>query len=65
MPAKKGTQPDEKFPLKRTVKQRESLVHTTRLTMGMKTRIIEARRSWARLAGTLKDWERRLPEVEE
>ena len=25
MPAKKGKQPDEKFPLKLTVKQRESL----------------------------------------
>ena len=33
MQAKNGKQPDEKFPLKLTVKQRESLVHTTRLTI--------------------------------
>ena len=42
MPAKKEKQPDEKFPLKLTVKQRESLVHATRLPMGLKTRIEEA-----------------------
>ena len=41
MPAKNGKQPDEKFPLKLTVKQRESLVQATRLTMGLKTRIKE------------------------
>ena len=34
MPAKKRKQPDEKYPLKLTVKQRESLVPATRLTMG-------------------------------
>src|SRR5271157_4401112 len=39
MPAKKRKQPDEKYPLKLTVKQRESLVHATRLAMGLKTRI--------------------------
>jgi Plasmid pRiA4b ORF-3-like protein len=42
MPAKKEKQPDEKYPLKLTVKQRESLVHSTRLTMGLKTRIEES-----------------------
>ena len=37
MPAKKGKQPDEKFPLKLTTKQRESLIHATRLKLGLKT----------------------------
>src|SRR4051812_32569511 len=42
MPARKGKQPGERFPLKLTVKQRESLVHATRIRMGIKTRIKEA-----------------------
>ncbi len=42
MPAKNGKQPDEKFPLKLTVKQRESLMQATRLTLGLKTRLKEA-----------------------
>jgi hypothetical protein len=42
MPAKKGKQPDEKFPLKLTVKQRDSLVHATRLPTGVKVRIKQA-----------------------
>jgi hypothetical protein len=42
MPARKRKQPDETFPLNLTVKQRESLVHATRIRMGMKTRIKEA-----------------------
>ena len=42
MPAKNGKQPDEKFPLKLTVKQRESMMQATRLTMGLKTRIKKA-----------------------
>ena len=42
MPPKKRKQPDEKYPLKLTMKQRESLVHATRLAMGLKTRIKEA-----------------------
>jgi hypothetical protein len=42
MPAKKPRKPGEKFPLKLTVKQRESLIHATRLTRGIKTRIKEA-----------------------
>jgi hypothetical protein len=42
MPAKKPGKPDEKFPLKLTVRQRESLMHATRLTRGIKTRIKEA-----------------------
>ena len=40
MPSKER-QPDENFPLKLTVKQRESLVHTTRLTRRLKSRIKE------------------------
>jgi len=42
MPAKKGKPPDEKFPLKLTVKQRESMMQATRLTLGLKTRLKEA-----------------------
>src|SRR5208337_2922940 len=42
MPAKKGKQPDEKYPLKLTVKQRESLMQATGLTLGLKTRIKES-----------------------
>jgi hypothetical protein len=42
MPASKGRQPDEKFPLKLTVKQRDSLVHATRLPTGIKERIKQA-----------------------
>ena len=41
MPAKKGKQQDGKFPLRLTANQRESLVHTTRLTLRLKTRIKE------------------------
>jgi hypothetical protein len=42
MPARKGKQPDESFPLNLTARQRESLVHATRIRMGIKTRIKEA-----------------------
>src|SRR5215469_11139096 len=42
MPARKGKQPDESFPLNLTARQRESLVHATRIRRGMKTRIKEA-----------------------
>ena len=42
MPSKQGKKPDEKYPLKLTEKQRESLVHATRLAMGLETRITEA-----------------------
>ena len=41
MPAKKGKQHEETFPLKLTVKQRESLIQATRLTAGLKKRIQE------------------------
>jgi hypothetical protein len=42
MPAKKRKHPDEKYPFEQSVKQRESLVHATRLAMGLETRITEA-----------------------
>src|SRR5947209_1972257 len=42
MPARTGKQPDESFPLNLTARQRESLVHSTRIRMGIKTRIKEA-----------------------
>jgi hypothetical protein len=41
MPAKKGKQSEETFPLKLTVKQKESLIHATRLIAGLKKRIQE------------------------
>jgi len=63
MPAKKGTQPDEKFPLKLTVKQRESLVHTTRLTIGMKARIKEASADHQFVEFTKKELEKMAEEV--
>ena len=42
MPAKMGKKPEETYPLNLTVKQREALVHATRLAMGLKTKIAEA-----------------------
>ena len=39
MPAKKRTQPDEKYPLNLTKTQRQSMVLATRLAMRLKTRI--------------------------
>src|SRR3954466_15928104 len=42
MPTQKRKPPDEKYPLKLTAKQRESLVHATRLAMGLKIRIKNA-----------------------
>jgi hypothetical protein len=42
MPTKKAKKPEERFPLNLTAKQRESLVHATRLKRGITTRIKEA-----------------------
>jgi hypothetical protein len=42
MTTRKRKQPDEKFPLKLSLKQRESLVDSTRLAMGLKTRMKKA-----------------------
>ena len=42
MPTKKANKPEERFPLNLTAKQRESLVHATRLTKGITTRVKEA-----------------------
>ena len=58
MPAKKGKQPDEKFPLKLTVKQRESMVQATRLTMGLKTRIKKASDDQQFVEFTRRNWRR-------
>jgi len=63
MPAKKGKQPDEKFPLKLTAKQRESLVHSTRLAMGLKTRIKEASKEQQFVEFTKKELERMGEEI--
>ena len=42
MATKKGKESEGRFPLNLTIKQRESLVHATRLTRGIATRIKEA-----------------------
>src|SRR5262249_17142387 len=42
MPARKKKLPDESFPLRLTVEQRESLVHATRIVRRIRTRIKEA-----------------------
>ena len=63
MPAKKRKQPDEKFPLKLTEKQRESLVHATRLAMGLKTRIKEASKDQQFVEFTKKELEKMGEEI--
>jgi hypothetical protein len=63
MPAKKRKQPDEKYPLKLTVKQRESLVHATRLAMGLKTRIKEASKDQQFVEFTKKELEKMGEEI--
>jgi hypothetical protein len=63
MPARKGKQREDKFPLNLTVKQRESLVHATRLKTGIKTRIKEAPLDQRFVAFTRKELERMLEEI--
>ena len=63
MPAKKGKQPDEKFPLKLTVKQRDSLVHATRLPTGIKDRIKQASAEQTVVEFTRKELEKMAEEV--
>ena len=63
MPAKKRKQPDEKYPLKLTEKQRESLVHATRLAMGLKTRIKEASKDQQFVEFTKKELEKMGEEI--
>ena len=64
MPAKKRKQPDEKYPLKLTVKQRESLVHATRLAMGLKTRIKETSPDQRFVEFTKKELEKMRDEID-
>ncbi len=64
MPAKNGKQPDEKFPLKLTVKQRESMMQATRLTMGLKTRIKKASKDQQFVEFTKKELEQMLGEID-
>ena len=64
MPAKKRKQPDEKYPLKLTAKQRESLVHATRLAMGLKTRIKEASKDQQFIEFTKKELEKLGDEID-
>ena len=64
MPAKKRKQPDEKYPLKITKKQRESLVHATRLAMGLKTRIKEASKTQQFFEFTWKALDQMLVEID-
>src|SRR5271165_3844247 len=62
MPVQKKP-PDEKYPLKLTAKQRESLVHATRLAMGLKTRIKTASRDQQFVKFTKKELERMGEEI--
>ena len=64
MPAKNGKQPDEKFPLKLTVKQRESMMQATRLTMGLKTRIKKASKDQQFVEFTKKELEKLGDEID-
>ena len=64
MPAKNGKQPDEKFPLKLTVKQRESMMQATRLTMGLKTRIKKASKDQQFVEFTKKELEKMGDEID-
>ena len=63
MPAKKRKQPEEKYPLKLTYKQWESLVHATRLAMGLKTRIKAASKAQEFIEFTKKELERMGEEI--
>jgi hypothetical protein len=63
MPAKKRKQPDEKFPLKLTEKQRDSLVHATRLPTGIKVRIKQASAEQPIVEFTKKELEEMAEEV--
>jgi hypothetical protein len=64
MPAKKGKQPDEKYPLKMTVKQREALVYATRLVMGLKTRIEKASAEQQFVEFTMNELDQMLGEID-
>ena len=59
-----GKQPDEKYPLKLTVKQRESMMQATRLTMGLKNRIMEASNDQQFVEFTKKELEKMLGEID-
>jgi hypothetical protein len=63
MPARKGKLPDEKYPLNLTIKQRESLVHATRLPMGLKNRIKEASKDQQFVEFTKKELDKMAEEV--
>jgi hypothetical protein len=63
MPAKKPKQPDEKYPLTLTAKQRESLVHATRLPMGLKTRIKAASKDQQFVEFTKKELDKMGEEI--
>jgi hypothetical protein len=63
MPAKKRKQPDEKLPLKLTVKHRDSLVHATRLPNRIKVRIKQASAEQPIVEFTRKELEKMAEEV--
>src|SRR5208337_2168137 len=64
MPAKKGKQPDEKYALKLTAKQRDSLVHAIRLTLGLKKKIEESPDDQQFVEFTKKELERMGEEID-
>ncbi len=64
MPAKKGKQPDEMYPLKLTVKQRDSLIGATRLAMVLKTRIKKSSKDQRFVEFTKKELDQMLGEID-
>jgi hypothetical protein len=63
MSAKKGKQPIERFPLKLTAKQRDSLVHATRLPAGIKDIINQSSAEKPLVEFTKKEVEKMAEEV--
>jgi len=64
MPARKNKHPVEKFPLNLTSKQRNSLVHATRLPRGIKTRIEETPLNQRLVEFTRKELEKMAKEID-
>src|SRR3954447_27008180 len=63
MPAQEGKQPNETFPLKLTVKQRDSLLHATRVPTGIKVRIKQTSAAQPVVEFTRKELEKMAEEV--
>jgi hypothetical protein len=64
MPSQKRNQSDEKYPLKLTTKQRETLVHATRLTRRLKTTTEAAPKDLRFVEFTRKELDKMLGEID-